>query len=319
MRLEAPDRIAPGFEEDMHAVSGGLADRSYFRTLADNAVQTIGWLQTHGVEFVTPVYYLSAGPARIQPVGGGRTIVEKLLAAARSAGVEIRYEREAKALVMAKDGRISGIVVQSADGARHARRRRRDPRVGRLSGQPRNDARAFRRRRPRPSNSSRPERNSTPATASAWPRSRARASPATGTACTSNRSIRAARAPRRSCWSIPTASSSIRTGVVSSTKAAASSTRPGSISPAISISRDREVSPMRSSTAACSISKAMSARSGRTCRRIDRTSLEDLAVQIGIPARNLQETVDAFNAAATGDMSRNSTRRRCDGLARPAN
>ena len=117
MRLEAPDRIAPGFEEDMQAASGGLADRRYFRTLADNAVQTIGWLQAHGVEFVTPVYYLSAGPARIQPVGGGRAIVEKLLAAATSAGVKVRYEHEAKALVMAKGDRVSGIAVQSADGA----------------------------------------------------------------------------------------------------------------------------------------------------------------------------------------------------------
>ena len=45
---------------------------------------TVGWLQGHGVEFVTPVYYLSAGPARIQPVGGGSAIVEKLLAAAQA-------------------------------------------------------------------------------------------------------------------------------------------------------------------------------------------------------------------------------------------
>ena len=55
-----------------------------FETLADNATATIGWLQRHGVEFVTPVYYLSAGPARIQPVGGGSVIVARLLAAAIS-------------------------------------------------------------------------------------------------------------------------------------------------------------------------------------------------------------------------------------------
>ena len=116
MRLAAPDRIAPDFEEDMHAASGGLADRGYFRTLADNAVQTVGWLQAHGVEFVTPIYYLSAGPARIQPVGGGSAIVEKLLAAATRAGVKVRYEHEAKGLVMAEGGRVSGIAVRSADG-----------------------------------------------------------------------------------------------------------------------------------------------------------------------------------------------------------
>ena len=41
-------------------------------------------------------------------------------------------------------------------------------------------------------------------------------------------------------------------------------------------------------------------------------SLEDLAAQIGIPARNLQETVDAFNAAATGECRAV----RCDALRR---
>jgi tricarballylate dehydrogenase len=116
MRLVAPDRIAPGFEEDMQEASGGLADRGYFRTLVDNAVQTVCWLQAHGVEFVTPVYYLSAGPTRIQPVGGGSAIVEKLLAAVKGAGVKVRYEHEAKGLVMAEGDRVRGIAVQSAGG-----------------------------------------------------------------------------------------------------------------------------------------------------------------------------------------------------------
>ena len=39
---------------------------------------TVAWLQSHGVEFSTPTYYLSVGPPRIQPVGGGRAIVERL-------------------------------------------------------------------------------------------------------------------------------------------------------------------------------------------------------------------------------------------------
>ncbi len=43
-------------------------------------------------------------------------------------------------------------------------------------------------------------------------------------------------------------------------------------------------------------------------------TLEGLAGQIGIPARNLRETVDGFNAAATGDMARFDATR-CDGLA----
>src|ERR1035437_6660152 len=116
MRLAAPDRLGPGFEDDMLEVSGGLADRNYFRALAKNAVATIGWLQTHGVEFVTPVYYLSAGPARIQPVGGGSVIVEKLLEAAKRAGVKVRYESPAIRLVMAEGQRIGGVDIRSSDG-----------------------------------------------------------------------------------------------------------------------------------------------------------------------------------------------------------
>ncbi|HMH96259.1 MAG TPA: FAD-binding protein, partial [Bradyrhizobium sp.] len=43
-------------------------------------------------------------------------------------------------------------------------------------------------------------------------------------------------------------------------------------------------------------------------------TLEALAAQIGIPARHLRETVDTFNAAATGDVARFDATR-CDGLA----
>src|ERR1700681_3707779 len=54
MRMAAPDRLAPGFEDDMQRACGGLADQDYFRTLAENATATIGWLETHGVKFTRP-------------------------------------------------------------------------------------------------------------------------------------------------------------------------------------------------------------------------------------------------------------------------
>jgi tricarballylate dehydrogenase len=116
MRMEAPDRIAPGFEDEMQQASNGLANRSYFGTLADNAAATIEWLQGHGVEFAIPVYYLSAVPARIQPVGGGSAIVAKLADAARRTGVKFRYQSEATRLVMAEGHRVSGVDIRSSDG-----------------------------------------------------------------------------------------------------------------------------------------------------------------------------------------------------------
>jgi tricarballylate dehydrogenase len=114
MRLAAPDRLAPGFEDDMHRASGGLADRSYFRTLAESAPATIGWLQTHGVAFDTPVYYLAAGPPRIQPIGGGRAIIDKLADAARMAGVKLRYDAPVTELLV-RDRCVNGVRIQSGD------------------------------------------------------------------------------------------------------------------------------------------------------------------------------------------------------------
>jgi tricarballylate dehydrogenase len=116
MRLAAPDRLAPGFEDDMQQASGGLADRAYFRALAERAAATIEWLQAHGVEFTIPVYYLSIGPPRIQPVGGGSAIVEKLSDAAKQAGVKFLYATSATRLRMA-EGHVRGLDIQSGDGA----------------------------------------------------------------------------------------------------------------------------------------------------------------------------------------------------------
>jgi len=114
MRMAAPDRLAPGFEEDMRQACGGQGDADYFRTLAERAVSTMAWLQSHGVEFSIPPYYLSVGPPRIQPVGGGRAIIERLGQAAKSADVRIRYASAATRLILSQ-GRISGIALRSDD------------------------------------------------------------------------------------------------------------------------------------------------------------------------------------------------------------
>jgi tricarballylate dehydrogenase len=116
MRMAAPDRLAPGFEEDMQHASGGQADPDYFRTLAENAPATIGWLGTHGIVFDTPVYYLSAGPPRIQPVGGGRAIIDRLTEAAGKAGAKLRYESPVIRLRMGEGG-VSGVEVRTSGWA----------------------------------------------------------------------------------------------------------------------------------------------------------------------------------------------------------
>jgi tricarballylate dehydrogenase len=115
MRMAAPDRLTPGFEADMHRACGGLADQGYFRALAEGATATIAWLEAHGVAFTRPIYYLAAGPPRIQPLGGGHAIVEKLSHAARRAGVEVLYQCSATRLLMESDG-VCGVDIRSGDG-----------------------------------------------------------------------------------------------------------------------------------------------------------------------------------------------------------
>ena len=118
MRMSAPDRVAPGFEEDMQAASCGRADPAYFRRLREEAPAAIDWLGRHGVAFHQPVYYLSAGSARIQPVGGGSAILTALENAARAEGVDIRYEIRAERLLPGPDGTVDGVEARSGTGAR---------------------------------------------------------------------------------------------------------------------------------------------------------------------------------------------------------
>jgi tricarballylate dehydrogenase len=115
MRMDAMDRIAPGFEADMREATGGRGDPGYFHTLATQAAEAVGWLHAHGVEFATPPYYLSTGPTRIQPVGGGAAIIASLTQAAKRAGVAIRYETAARRLLRSPDGRVCGVECQHGD------------------------------------------------------------------------------------------------------------------------------------------------------------------------------------------------------------
>jgi tricarballylate dehydrogenase len=115
MRMAAPEHVAPGFEDDMREACGGRGDADYFRSLAERAASTMAWLQSHGVEFCIPPYYLSVGPPRIQPVGGGRAIIERLGQAAKTADITIRFASAARRLIL-NQSRIGGLELRSEDG-----------------------------------------------------------------------------------------------------------------------------------------------------------------------------------------------------------
>ncbi len=116
IRMPSVAGVAEGFVEDIVRESDGRADFNYFQRLADNAGTSAAWLQQHGVAFHTPVYYLAAGPARIQPVGGGAAVIAALLASAKRLGVFFHYGHAAEALQLDEAGAVSGLVLD--DGSK---------------------------------------------------------------------------------------------------------------------------------------------------------------------------------------------------------
>lgn len=116
MRMQSVDAVASGFEADMQLASGGHGDPAYFRRLAEAAPALAQWLQGLGITFHSPPYYLSVGPARIQPVGGGVVLLETLARAAAAADVAIRYECAGSRLRLDDRGAICGVETTGATG-----------------------------------------------------------------------------------------------------------------------------------------------------------------------------------------------------------
>jgi tricarballylate dehydrogenase len=111
MRMASPERVEPSFVDDMLEATNFQGDEAYFARLAQEAPATVKWIASHGIAFIQPTYYLAKGPPRIQPEGGGPTIVKELTRAAKLAGVAFRYNCTARKIASAF-GRVSGVVVE---------------------------------------------------------------------------------------------------------------------------------------------------------------------------------------------------------------
>ena len=115
IRMRAPDAMESSFVDEIVAQSSGRADRAYFERLAADAPPTAHWLQAKGIGFHAPPYYLAKGPARIQPVGPIGVLFETLWRSAQAAGVEFLYERGLRRLLL-EDGRITGAELDPGAG-----------------------------------------------------------------------------------------------------------------------------------------------------------------------------------------------------------
>jgi tricarballylate dehydrogenase len=116
MRMASPTQVEPVFLDDMQKATRSQGDKRYFAELAARAPETITWLTSHGIEFVQPTYYLAKGPPRIQPAGGGPTLLKIMTHAARQAGIAFRYGCSAQEIAT-ENGFLTGLVAEQ-QGAR---------------------------------------------------------------------------------------------------------------------------------------------------------------------------------------------------------
>lgn len=87
-----------------------LADPNLIECFADQAGPTIAWLQGLGARFdFLPTQFLTASQPRLLPVGGGQALVDVLAAKAEALGVTFLYETTAQSLVQDEAGRVVGL------------------------------------------------------------------------------------------------------------------------------------------------------------------------------------------------------------------
>jgi tricarballylate dehydrogenase len=124
-------RVAPypteAFLGDWLKVSAGRANRDLIRTVVERSYETLRWMHARGVRFELVVdklfdpATLKEGDAYDVPPGGairaaheGVGLVHDLFAAVEAAGVEVRYEAPAAALLTA-GATVEGVRVRRAD------------------------------------------------------------------------------------------------------------------------------------------------------------------------------------------------------------
>jgi tricarballylate dehydrogenase len=94
-------------------------DPEVISTFAANVPPTIAWLKTFGLKFgPQPIYLLTQNTTRIAAHGGGRALIERLMAEAKNLGADVRFRTTAVALLREATGRVAGVVATDPDGVR---------------------------------------------------------------------------------------------------------------------------------------------------------------------------------------------------------
>lgn len=116
LRMPSIDALPPDFTKDFLELSGGKADKEVVEALATNAVGTVQWAVSKGVEFREhPSNILKK--KEIYPLGGGLAVISALRTEAEKLGVELFYHSRATRLAVDNSGSraITGVFVKSLE------------------------------------------------------------------------------------------------------------------------------------------------------------------------------------------------------------
>jgi tricarballylate dehydrogenase len=106
----------------MMRVSEGLADEALIDVVVRNAFATVLWMRSRGIRWVLQYgrqSFESGGVRRFwgglitEAVGGGKGLSDGLFSLAERAGIEVRYDAQAVALLLDDAGAVRGLALQS--------------------------------------------------------------------------------------------------------------------------------------------------------------------------------------------------------------
>ncbi len=117
LRLMDEDNLYPTFQNDIINDSKGMANKEYVQRLALEAVDTVKWIKSKGVNLETRINrWSTATYSTIGPVGGGLEIITKLLGLAKENSVSVLFERCAYELSLTDNGYVRGLIVRDSSG-----------------------------------------------------------------------------------------------------------------------------------------------------------------------------------------------------------
>jgi tricarballylate dehydrogenase len=113
------------YYDDLMRVTEDLADPDLALLLVRESQPTVRWMRERGIRWI-PMFGRQAfkvdgrfrfwGGLVLEAVGGGAGLVDMEYESAAKAGIDVRFEAKASALVTDDRGRVTGVVVRTAEG-----------------------------------------------------------------------------------------------------------------------------------------------------------------------------------------------------------